>query len=156
DAYAEAKRVAQANPEDGETLQIEADLAYRTKHPADADQLLAKLRALSPGEPENTARAVVVLARNGRGRDAAKVADDWAARHPQTRAGPLLSGRGWIAAGKPDSAVARARRAVAMAPDSTEPMRLLARTLQDASRFAESESEWLVLRAKLPDEPGVL
>jgi tetratricopeptide (TPR) repeat protein len=52
--------------------------------------------------------------------------------------------------------VARARQAVAMAPDSTEPMRLLARTLQDAGRYAESEHEWLVLRAKLPEEPGVL
>jgi tetratricopeptide (TPR) repeat protein len=41
-----------------------------------------------------------------------------------------------------------------MAPDSTEPRRLLARTLQDASRYAEAEKEWLRLRERFPAEPG--
>jgi len=156
DAYAEAKRVTQVNPDDGETLQIEADLAFRTKHTAEGDALLARLRGLNPGEPENTARAVVVLAHNGRAKEGAKIADEWAERHPGSPAGPLLAVRAWTAANQPDTAIARARRAVAMQPDSTEPLRLLARTLQDAGRYQESERQWLALRAKLPGEPGVL
>ncbi len=156
EAYAEAKRVSDSDPSDGEALQLVADLALKAKRPADADKALARLGALSPGDPENTARAVVVLARNGRGREGARIADDWAARHPGNIAGPMLSVRAWSAAGQPDSAIARARRAVAMAPDSTEPRRLLARALQDAARYPEAEREWLALRDRAPGEPGIL
>jgi tetratricopeptide (TPR) repeat protein len=156
DAYAEAKRVGAADPDDPESLQLQADLALRTKRTAEGDRLLAHLRSLNPGDPENTARAVVVLARNGRAREGARLADDWAAHHPGELAGPVLAARAWSAANMPDSTVARARRAVAMAPDSTEPRRLLARAYQDAGRYADSEREWLALRAQLPQEPGVL
>jgi len=44
---------------------------------------------------------------------------------------------------------------VAMAPDSTEPRRMLARALQAVGRYGEAEREWLAIRAKMPDEPGV-
>ena len=156
EAYAEAKHVSDADPNDPESLELLADLALRTKHVGEGDTLLAHLKSLRPGDPEITARVVVVLSRNGRGREAAGLADDWAAQHPGQMAGPLLAVRAWSAAGMPDTALARARRAVAMAPDSTEPHRLLARTLQDAGRYAESEREWLALRVLLPKEPGVL
>jgi Flp pilus assembly protein TadD len=43
-----------------------------------------------------------------------------------------------------------------MAPDSTEPRRLLARTLTDAGHYPEAEREWLAVRELLPREPGVL
>jgi tetratricopeptide (TPR) repeat protein len=43
-----------------------------------------------------------------------------------------------------------------MAPDSTEPRRVLARAYQDAGHYADSEREWLALRKQLPQEPGVL
>ncbi|MEQ1832898.1 MAG: tetratricopeptide repeat protein [Candidatus Eisenbacteria bacterium] len=156
DALAEAKRVAESDPRDGESLQILADLALKSKRPAEADKALAQLRALTPEDPENVARMVVVLARNGRGREGAKLADDWAAKHPDHLAGPLLAVRAWSAAGQPDSAIARARRAVAIAPDSLETHRLLARTLQEAGRFVEAEREWRALHDKLPGEPGIL
>jgi tetratricopeptide (TPR) repeat protein len=156
EAYVQAKKVAVADPEDPETLQLQADLALRTKRTAEGDRLLAHLRSINPGDPENTARAVVVLARNGRAREAARLADDWAAHHPGDLAGPLLAARAWSAASMPDSAVTRARRAVAMAPDSTEPRRVLARAYQDAGHYADSEREWLALRKQLPQEPGVL
>ncbi len=156
EAYAEARLVAEADPNDGESLQVLADLALKAKRTAEADKVLARLRELAPADPENTARVVVVLSRNGRGREGARLADAWAAKHADNLAGPMLAVRAWSAAGQPDSAVARARRAVAMAPDSTEPRRLLARTLQDASRYAEAEREWLVLRERMPDEPGIL
>jgi tetratricopeptide (TPR) repeat protein len=67
----------------------------------------------------------------------------------------MLATRAWSAAGFPDSALARARRAVALSPDSTEPRRMLARALQGAGRYGEAEHEWLALRAATPEEPGV-
>jgi tetratricopeptide (TPR) repeat protein len=155
EAYDQAKRVSVAVPDDPDALQVEADLAMKTKKTADADRVLAHLRSLSPGEPDNTARAVVVLARNGRGREAGKIADDWMTKHSADPVGAALAVRAWAAAGFPDSALARARRAVALEPDSTEPHRMLARALQGAGRYAEAEREWLALRERTPDEPGV-
>jgi len=156
DAYEQARQVSQADPTDAEALQVLADLAFQTKHTNEAEKALARLRAMNPGEPENTARANVVLARNGRGREAARWADRWAAEHPGHPAGPLLAVAAWSAAGVPDSAVARARTAVAAAPDSSEPRRLLARALQDAKRWPEAEREWQELHRRFPKEPGYL
>jgi len=156
EAYEEAKRVAKADPTDPEALQVLADLAFRTKHDSEGDRAISQLRALNPGDPENTARAVVVLARNDRGREAARMADRWAADHPGHPAGTMLAVRAWTAAGQPDSAVARARRAVAADPDSTEPRRLLARSLMEAKRFDEASREYAKLVEKYPREPGFL
>src|SRR5262249_13545592 len=142
-------------PEDPEALQMEADLALKLKKPADAERTIAQLRAMSPGEPENTARAVDVLARNGRGREAGRIADEWMNQHPTHPVGPLLAVRAWSAAGLPDTALARARRAVAMQPDSTEPRRMLARALQGAGHYAEAEREGLAIREPTPGDPGV-
>ena len=155
EAYDQARRVTAAVPDDPEALQVEADLALKLKKNADADRVIAHLRSMSPGEPDNTARSVVVLARNGRGRDAGRIADEWMVQHPADDAGPLLATRAWSAAGFPDSALARARRGVALAPDSTEPRRMLARALQGVGRYSEAEREWLALRERTPEEPGV-
>ena len=155
EAYAEAKRVTAAVPDDPEAMQVEADLALKLKKGAEADRVIARLRAMNPGEPDNTARAVVVLARNGRGRDAGRMADDWMFQHPADEAGPVLATRAWTAAGFPDSALARARRGVALSPDSTEPRRMLARALQGVGRYSEAEREWLAVRAVIPGDPGV-
>ena len=155
EAYDQARRVTAAAPDDPEALQVEADLALKLKKNSDADRVIAHLRSMSPGEPDNTARSVVVLARNGRGRDAGRIADEWMVQHPADDAGPLLATRAWSAAGFPDSALARARRGVALAPDSTEPRRMLARALQGVGRYAEAEREWLALRERTPEEPGV-
>ncbi|MCE9627060.1 MAG: tetratricopeptide repeat protein [Candidatus Eisenbacteria bacterium] len=156
DAYDEARRAQLAEPDDPEGLQVIADLAMRLKRTSDADAAIARLRALNPGDPENTARVVVVMARNGRGREAARIADEWVRQHPGHPAGLVLAVRAWSAAGLPDSAVARARATVAAMPDSVESRRLLARALQDAGRYADAEQEWLVVRKLLPNEPGVL
>lgn len=153
-AYGESRRVLLADPKDADVLQVHADLAFKTKHAAEAERVLAELQAQDPNDPEHVARAVVVLSRNGRGRDAARLADRWTAAHPGQVAGTVLSVRAWAAAGVRDSAIARARSAVAVAPDSAEPRRLLARTLQDATRYPEAEREWLELRRRYPDEPG--
>jgi len=155
EAYDQAKLVAAAVPDDPDALQVQADLAMKLKKTAEADRAIARLRSMSPGEPDNTARAVVVLARNGRGRDAGRIADEWMVQHPADEAGPLLATRAWTAAGFPDSALARARRAVALEPDSTEPRRVLARALQGAGHYAEAEREWLAIRAADPGEPGI-
>jgi tetratricopeptide (TPR) repeat protein len=155
EAYAEARRISAANPGDLDALQFEAELALKTKRTAEGERALEHLRTLNPSQLEGTARAVSVLARNGRGRDAARFADAWLARHPADPAAALLAVRAWSAAGNTDSALSRARRAVALAPDSTEPRRLLARTLQDAHHYETAELEWLALRAQLPGEPAV-
>ena len=155
EAYDQAKLVAAAVPDDPDALQVQADLAMKLKKTAEADRAIARLRSMSPGEPDNTARAVVVLARNGRGRDAGRIADEWMVQHPADEAGPLLATRAWTAAGFPDSALARARRGVALEPDSTEPRRVLARALQGAGHYAEAEREWLAIRAADPGEPGI-
>jgi tetratricopeptide (TPR) repeat protein len=118
--------------------------------------VLTRLRALDPGSPENTARVVVVLAAHrarARGRAARRRVGASASRSSGRHA--LLAVRAWTAAGVPDSAIARARRGVALEPDSVGPRRLLARTLQDAKRFREADVEWRALAAKLPAEPGV-
>ena len=154
EAYDETRRVDERAPDDPEGLQIRADLALKLKRSAEAEHAIARLRSLDPGEPENTARVVVVLSRNGRGREAGRLADDWVAEHPQHPAGSLLAVRAWQAAGFPDTALVRARRAVTLAPDSTEPHRMLARTLQAVGRYAEAEREWLALRERMPGEPG--
>lgn len=156
DAYDEARRAQLAEPDDPEGLQVIADLAMRLKRNPEADAALARLRAINPGDPENTARVVVVMARNGRGREAARIADEWVRQHPGHPAGLVLAVRAWTAAGVPDSAIARARASVAATPDSAESRRLLARSLQEAGRYREAEQEWLVLRKLLPQEPGVL
>jgi tetratricopeptide (TPR) repeat protein len=155
EAYEQAQLVAQAQPEDPDALQVLADLALRLKRKADAGRALSRLRALDPESPENVARIVVVLAAHDRGREAARMADEWVELHPTHPAGTLLAVRAWNAAGVPDSAVVRARRGVAMAPDSVGPRRLLARTLQDARRYREAEIEWRALAKLMPEEPGV-
>ena len=155
EAYDEERRADETAPDDPEGLQIRADLALKLKKSAEADRLLDRLRSLAPGEAENAARAVVVLTRNGRGRQAGEFVDEWVAEHPSNPAGPILAVRAWQAGGFPDTALARARRAVALAPDSVEPRRMLARTLQGVGRYGEAEREWLTLREKLPGEPGV-
>jgi len=155
DAYEQAQLVAQAQPEDPDALQVLADLALRLKRKADAGRALSRLRALDPESPENVARIVVVLAAHDRGREAARMADEWVELHPTHPAGTLLAVRAWNAAGVPDSAVVRARRGVALAPDSVGPRRLLARTLQDARRYREAEVEWRALAKLMPEEPGV-
>ena len=155
EAYDEERRADERAPDDPEGLQIRADLALKLKKSAEADRLLDRLRSLAPGETENAARAVVVLTRNGRGRQAGEFVDEWVAEHPSNPAGPILAVRAWQAGGFPDTALARARRAVALAPDSVEPRRMLARTLQGVGRYGEAEREWLTLREKLPGEPGV-
>ena len=96
EAYDQARRVTAAVPDDPEALQVEADLALKLKKNADADRVIAHLRSMSPGEPDNTARSVVVLARNGRGRDAGRIADEWMVQHPGTtpdRCSPRGRGR---------------------------------------------------------------
>jgi tetratricopeptide (TPR) repeat protein len=156
EAFEEARRVTQADPNDPEAAQVLADLAFRTGHEAEAAKQLARLRGMNPGEPENTARVIGVLARNARGLEAARWADRWAAEHPDHAAGPALAVRAWTLAGQPDTAVARARRALAAAPDSAEPRRLLARALVEAKRYPEAEREWLALHQRFPKEPGYL
>ena len=155
DAFEQARLVLQATPDEPDAMQVFADLALRLKRTSEADRVLTRLRTLDPGSPENTARVVVVLAAHERGREAAQLADAWVRQHPDHPAGTLLAVRAWTAAGVPDSAIARARRGVALEPDSVGPRRLLARTLQDAKRFREADFEWRALAAKLPAEPGV-
>lgn len=155
EAYVQAQLVQQAQPDDADALQVVADLALRLKRKGDAGRALSRLRALDPDSPENVARIVVVLAAHERGREAARMADEWVELHPTHPAGTLLAVRAWNAAGVPDSAIARARRGVLQTPDSVGARRLFARTLQDAKRYREAEVAWRQLMELVPTEPGV-
>lgn len=155
EAYDQAVLVQRTQPDEPEGLQVLADLAFRVGRVADAERALARLRQGDPGLPDGTARAIVILLRHERGREAARIADEWMRAHPTDPAGALLATRTWAAAGRLDSAVVRARRAVALAPDSVETRRTLARTLQEARRFPEAETAWQDLRRLQPHEPGV-
>jgi len=156
EALIEAKRVASQQPDDVNAYGVEADLEFATGHPLDGQKTLAKLRTLTPSEPDGTARSVEVLVRAGRAREAVKVADEWSADHTDdVRALPL---RAWARseADEPDSAVVLARAAVAAMPDSTGPRRALVRYLREAHRYDDAAHEIEALRERTPGDPSLL
>ena len=156
EAYAEALKLSAARGKDPEALQVEADLAYQLKKPEAGARALARLRALDPADPELVARSVLVLARHDRAKEGVVLADAWAATRPNELRALLLSARSRALAGQYDSAAVHARRAVAMAPDSLEPTRLLVRVLMDAHRFSDAAIELEALHKRYPDDVAIV
>jgi tetratricopeptide (TPR) repeat protein len=135
EAYEEAKRVAKADPDRPEALQVLADLAFRTKHDSEGDRAINQSARAEPGRPrEHRTRRRGAGAKRPRG--AKPLA--WPIAGPPiiraTRRGRCSP----CAPGRPRACPTRrsraARLAVAAAPDSTEPRRLLARSLMEAKR----------------------
>lgn len=155
EAYAEARIVSRARPQDPEALEIEADLALWTRRPAEAARLLERLRKISPEEPEGTARAIAVLHRHKRTREANELAGSWAAEHPGDYRGPMLVARAHVITGTPEAGIAPARKAIEMAPDSLAPRVLLGRLYQSLKQFAEAESVWTEAARRFPDRTPI-
>ena len=156
EAYREARVVTQAHPRDPDALAVEADLAFKAGQAGEASQVLERLAALAPDDPENVRQRVEVLARNKRMRDALTLAESWTGRHPDDYRGAMLSARAHFLNAEHDVALAEARRAVEMVPDSLSPRLLLGRLSQVAKRWAEAAEVWAEVQRREPNRPGVV
>jgi tetratricopeptide (TPR) repeat protein len=143
EAYTEARAAAAGRPDDDQAKEVEADLAFRAKRTAEAIKLTDRMRARAGDDPDRRARSALALTRR------------WEAAHPGDLRGALLTARTLAVAGRTDSAIAKARMAVAAAPDSSEPRILLARLLQDAKRYPEAAAAWSEVVNRFPFDVDV-
>jgi tetratricopeptide (TPR) repeat protein len=150
EAYREAILVRKAAPDDPEAIGVEADLALYVGQAARAGELLDRLQASDPDDPTRVMQAAGILAAHGRAREALVRTGEWAAAHPADYRGALLVARSLSDAGDTTGAVAAARRAVVMAPDSLAPRFVLGGLLQAARRFAGAESVWVEVTRLVP------
>jgi tetratricopeptide (TPR) repeat protein len=156
EAYDEAVKLAAERKDDPEAIQVEADLAYQMKKPEVGAKALSRMRAIDPADPELVGRSLMVLARHDRAKEGVVLADAWAATRPNEMRGLLLSARARALAGQYDSAAVRARRAIAAAPDSLEPSRLLVRVLMDGGHYAEAAKELEALHRREPEDVAIV
>jgi tetratricopeptide (TPR) repeat protein len=152
DALVEAHKVTAAQPKDAESIEVEAEMAYRANKPADGAALLAKLRSAVPSEPEGMARAAGVLMRSNRNDDALALVSEWSNRHPTDPRGPMLLSEIHLQAHHDARALGEAQRAVSMAPDSLAPRVLLARLYQRQKQWDDASRVWLEAWRRFPDE----
>ncbi len=150
EAYRESQIVSRSREGDVDSQFIEADLALFAGQVAEGRGILDRLRRAHAEDVEVQGRIVTVLARHQRAADAAELAEGWAARHPGRFEGAMLAGRADALAEKIPSALAHARRAVALAPESLQTHVLLARIDQGAKRWAEAESIWVQVLKVFP------
>ena len=157
EAYKEVGIVRRAQPDDPEVIGVEADLALRLGHVAQADQLLDQLIGTAPADPARVAQASGILVQRGREREAVGRAEDWARSHVADFRGPMLVAQVRSETGDAAGAEAAARRAVEMVPDSLAPRFVLGGLLQAGGRFAAAESVWadLVHRGRAPVRSGL-
>lgn len=151
EAYRESQIVSRSREGDIDSQFIEADLALFAGQVAEGRAILDRLRRAHPEDVEVQGRIVTVLARHQRAGDAAELAEAWATRHPGRFEGAMLAGRADALAEKIPSALAHARRAVALAPESLQTHVLLARIDQGAKRWAEAESIWVNVLKVFPE-----
>lgn len=152
DAYREAQIVAKLEPRDAESLGMAADLAFRSGKPAEGREFLRALERLDSSDPENTGRAILVLATHKRAAEGVGVARDWSRAHPSDSRGPLLEARALALADSTDAAIARARDAVDAAPDSLVPRLVLGRIAQKARRWKLAVATWEGVLQRRPRE----
>jgi len=150
DALREAKIVSQARPRDADALALEADLGFKAGRASDAGRTLERLASLAPDDAENVRQRVEVLARNHRSREALDLARTWSARHGSDYRGAMLMSRARFLAGEEEAALADARRAVALAPDSLAPRIMLGRLHQLGKQWAEASQVWSEIRSRRP------
>ena len=150
EAYREAIVVRKAQPEDPESIAAEADLALHVGQAARADDLLEQLLRADPDDPERLLQVSGILAKHGRAGEALERTEAWAGAHPLDYRGALLVARARSDVGDTTAAVAMARRAVGMAPDSLAPHFVLGGLLQAGRRYAAAESVWVEVTRRMP------
>ena len=155
EAYDEARRVTRARPGDLDALEAEADLAFKLGLEREGAAALDRMRQAAPGDPATVSRAMSVLSRNGRGRDALPLAETWARTRASDYRGEMLIAQAYAADHNPDSALAHAARAVEAAPDSLAPRILLGHVYQDSKRYADAERVWVETVRRYPEIGGV-
>jgi tetratricopeptide (TPR) repeat protein len=154
EAWPESRRVTRSDPNDWETLIVEAEIALKAGR--DARPALERLEKLSAGDVERTGGLCAMLIHNKRAPEAIRIADAWASRHPGDADGPLLAARVRGVAGQREQALPFARQAVEAAPDSLAPRLLLARLYSDTRRYDEAESTLATAVRQRPKSVGVL
>ncbi len=155
-ALPEAQRVTRADPNDWETLAVEAEIAIRAGKTAEAKSAIDRLERQAEHDVDLAGGVCSLLIRCKRVPDAIQFADGWASRHLRDPDGPLLAARARAVAGQREAALPFARAAVLAAPDSLSPRLLLARLCTDLHRYPEAESSLTVLAARRPAEAVVL
>ena len=157
EAYKEVGILRRAQPDDPDVIGVEADLALRLGHVAQAGELLDQLTGTAPADPARVAQASGILVQRGREREAVVRAEDWARSHAADYRGSLLLAQVRSETGDTVGAEAAARRAVEMVPDSLAPRFVLGGLLQARGRFVAAESVWadLAHRGRAPVRAGL-
>jgi tetratricopeptide (TPR) repeat protein len=150
EAYTESRIVSKSREGDPDAQIVEADLAFRAGAPAAGESLIRRMAGEHADDPELLTRAIGVLARHGRPRQADTLAVRWAAAHPGDFRGAMMRARVSLLGGENAAAIDQAEAAVALAPDSLETHALLGRMLQGRQRWSEAESLWVALMRRFP------
>ena len=155
EAWRQARIMTRAQPDDRETGEIEADLAYSAGRAAEGAQALKRLRRRWPDDPDVLAMAVGVLARHDRAREAVAEAEAWSAQRPDDFRAHLIAARARTLGQEPEAALVHLNRAIALAPDSLAPRAMLARFYEQQKRHQEAEKIWAETAARFPGRTGV-
>lgn len=155
EAWREARVMARALPDDRESAQIEADLAYASGRPADGAQVLKRLRTRWPDDPEVVSMSVGVLARHDRTREAVAEAEAWAAKRPDDFRAHLIAARARTLSKEPEAALGHLNQAIALAPDSLAPRAMLARFYEQQKRLREAEKVWMDMATRFPGRAAI-
>src|SRR5947208_674179 len=142
EAYAAAKRMTQASPDDRELNGIEADLAFSAGHADAGVEALRRMRHRWPDDGDVLAMNVGILSRHERARDAVTEAEAWVTRHPADLRGRLTAAQARILNHEPAAARTHIDQAIAMAPDSLAPRVALAQFYDRQKQPAEAEKVW--------------
>jgi tetratricopeptide (TPR) repeat protein len=155
EAWREARLMAEAAPDDHESIEIEADLAFTAGRAADAEQALRLLRKRWPDDPEVVAGTVALLARHDRSAQAVAEAEAWAKKRPDDVHAHLIAARARTLNRQPSEALGHLERAVAIAPDSIAPRAMLARFYEHEKRDADAEKAWATAVRRFPGHNGL-
>src|SRR5262249_25143599 len=107
-------------------------------------------------DPQWVWRSAVVLSRHQRAAEGAKLAADWTKSHAGDWRGPMLQARVEALNNDYEKALAHAKEASAMAPDSLAPRVLVGPIGQQSKRWGEAAAVWEQLRKEHPDQPSLL
>ncbi|HTM57975.1 MAG TPA: tetratricopeptide repeat protein [Candidatus Udaeobacter sp.] len=152
EAYREAKKVSRSDESDLDASIIEAELAFRSGARDAGRELANRLEREHPDDYPLHARLIGLAARAFGPREGLAIADRYAAAHPNDYRGQIIGARAAMLASEDAQALARARAAVRMAPDSFETHQTLGAVLQNQHRWAAAESLWSAAAKRFPDE----
>jgi tetratricopeptide (TPR) repeat protein len=155
EAWRAARVIADAQPNDRESSEIEADLAFSAGRAAAGAQALQRLQQRWPDDPEVLMISVGVLARHERAAQAVAEAEAWTAKRPGDFRAHLIAAQARTLNRQPEAALAHLQRAITLAPDSLAPRAMLARFYGQQRRNEEAEKVWAEAAQRFPAHDGV-